>query len=197
MYSLPIPRADSLRAHPFVWLVALLSTIPFITIVSTGLENVAGWFAPQSLNDLWLSPWRILTPTFVHYTVGHVFTNIYIWWYFGAKIEERSRLELVVLFLLAALAGNIAQWYFSGPHFGGLSGVTYALLSYCWCITFFYKTNILNLDRALSILLLAFLPLSATGLFGKFSDAAHFTGLLCGAILAVGKYTLSNYTQRT
>ncbi len=194
---LPVPQLRSLRAHPFVWLIAVLSLIPLLAITAWGLSAVDDWFVPASVGELSASPWRIISPTFVHYTLLHAFTNIYLWWYFGAKLEERSRIELVLLFVLAAVVGNSAQWFWSGPNFGGLSGVVYALLSYCWCITYFYKTPILQLDKGLSIILLIFLPIAATGLLGQFANAAHGAGLCCGLLMAAGKYALTFYQPRT
>ncbi len=196
-YSLPIPQISSLRKHPLVCSVALVCCFPFLALTVWGLPAISGWFMPASAHDILQMPWRLFSPIFIHYTVFHLFSNIYIWWYFGAKIEQHSRLELLGVLLICAIAGNVAQWYFSGAEFGGLSGVTYGLLSYCWTITFLYKTNILQLDKALSIILLAFLPLSATGLFGNYSNAAHLAGLICGVLMAAVKFLLSNNSQRT
>lgn len=196
LYSLPIPKVGSLREHPFVWFVALLCCVPSVLIATQGLESVSVWFAPELSENAWRAPWRMLPPTFVHYTLLHWFTNVYLWWYFGSKVEERSRGELILVFLFSAILGNLAQWLISGPNFGGLSGVTYGLLAYCWCITYFYKTDILQLDKALSVILLILLPLAATGMFGTFSNGAHVAGLCSGAFLATVKYILNKDSQR-
>ncbi len=196
MHSLPVPGIHSLRRHVFVWLVVLLSAIPYFILITHDLEALSGWFVPRNADAVLQAPWRLLTPIFIHYTVFHLLTNVYVWWYFGSKIEERSRGELSLLLVGAAATGNAAQWFFFGPHFGGLSGVTYALLSYCWSITYLYKTRILKLDKTLSIILVVLLPLSATGLFGNFSDAAHFTGLAFGVLMAVAKYLISRTSRR-
>jgi membrane associated rhomboid family serine protease len=188
LLPLPLPTLESFRKHPFVWSVALLSVAPYMILLTAGLDALAAWFAPGELRELRSMPWRLLTPVFVHYTALHLFTNLYLWWYFGSKIEERARVELLLLFIQASLAGNLAQWLMTGSKFGGLSGVTYALLAYCWGITLLFKTSILQLDKTLSIVMLLLLPLAASGLVGNYSNAAHAVGLLCGAAMASVKY---------
>ena len=197
VYSLPWPQADSLRAHPFVWSVAVLCCVPYAILMTQNLAALSGWFVPADASALWQSPWRILTPTFVHYTLAHLLTNLYVWWYFGAKIESASRNELVVIFFVTAIVSNSAQWLVSGPLFGGLSGVTYGLLSYCWGLKYFKKNTALLLDKGLSILLLILLPVAASGVFGKFSNTAHFIGLACGFILAGSNVLYSHLNQRS
>jgi GlpG protein len=157
--------------------------------------GIGSWFIPSRFDQFLLSPWRLVTPVFVHYTVFHFFTNAYVWWYFGSKLEERSRQELIVVFFVAAVLGNVAQWAVSGPKFGGLSGVTYALLAYCWTVSYLFKTNVLNLDKALSIILLALIPITATGIAGKYSDAAHVVGLVVGGVVGAAKYWLFRYRK--
>jgi len=173
LHSLPVPGIHSLRRHVFVWLVVLLSAIPYFILITHDLEALSGWFVPRNADAVLQAPWRLLTPIFIHYTVFHLLTNVYVWWYFGSKIEERSRGELSLLLVGAAATGNAAQWFF-----------------------YLYKTRILKLDKTLSIILVVLLPLSATGLFGNFSDAAHFTGLAFGVLMAVAKYLISRTSRR-
>lgn len=51
----------------------------------------------------------------------------------GGQIEQRlGSGKLLILLLVGAALPNIAEFFASGPLFGGLSGVVYALLGYCW-----------------------------------------------------------------
>ncbi|MGO2478290.1 MAG: rhomboid family intramembrane serine protease, partial [Pseudoalteromonas sp.] len=43
-----------------------------------------------------------------------------------------GKLTLVGLFLVTAFISNWVQFLLVGPNFGGLSGVVYGLLGFCW-----------------------------------------------------------------
>jgi GlpG protein len=49
----------------------------------------------------------------------------------GGQIEQLGSGKLFILLSSSALP-NIAEFFASGPRFGGLSGVVYALLGYSW-----------------------------------------------------------------
>ena len=87
--------------------------------------------------------------------------------------------------MFAAATSNGLQWWVSGPYFGGLSGVVYALLSYLWILGRYGGHRRYRVDPVLGIILLAMLPLAGTGIFGEFANSAHIGGLVSGAALAV------------
>jgi len=77
--------------------------------------------------------WRYFTPAFIHFSVLHLVFNLLWWWYLGGQIEQRlGSGKLLILLLVGAALPNLAEFFASGPLFGGLSGVVYALLGYCW-----------------------------------------------------------------
>jgi len=179
------------KTHPSnklysVWFVLTLSCIPYLLLQQSGLDAISLWFVPETLNELFepFAPWRLWTPTFVHYTLPHLAVNLYLWYLFASKIEYESRLELHILVIVSAAIANACQWWFSGPNFGGLSGVVYALMSYLYLMhRFAGKTNY-RIDKNLALVMLALIPLSATGWLGQFSNYAHIAGLISGALLA-------------
>jgi GlpG protein len=77
--------------------------------------------------------WRLITPIFLHFSLMHIFFNL--WWLLdlGAMIEARQG-NFYLLGLVLAIAGvsNLAQYLVSGPGFGGMSGIVYGLLGYIW-----------------------------------------------------------------
>lgn len=186
MNPLPLPGFKSLRDHPLVWLIACLCLVPFVLIKVQGLASIDAWFIPSSVSGLFapFSVWRIWTPIFVHYELAHLFTNVYLWWLFASKIEERSRLELCVVVLICGAVGNIAQWGFQGPDFGGLSGVVYGLMAYLWTQGRYGGKTEYHVDKSLVVVMLVLIPVSASGLIGKYANYAHVAGLLSGACLA-------------
>jgi len=179
-------QIESLQQHYIVWLIIGLSSIPYLILQQYGLDAISQWFVPESLTELFepFSLWRLWTPTFVHYTLPHLIVNLYLWWLFASKIESESRFELISLITIAAAGANICQWSFVGPNFGGLSGVVYALMAYLYLMHRFGGKISYRIDNKLALLMLALIPLSATGLLGKLSNYAHIGGLVCGALFA-------------
>jgi len=176
----------TINDQPLVWLVILMSCIPYIILNNHNLPAIAPWFMPATLGELIqpFSIWRLWTPTFVHYTLPHLLTNLYLWWLFASKIESESRTELIIVLIISAACANLCQWWLVGPKFGGLSGVVYALMGYLWVLHRYGGKNNYHFDPVIAILMLGIIPLSATGLLGKLANYAHLGGLMCGIVLA-------------
>jgi membrane associated rhomboid family serine protease len=184
----------SINEHAVVWCVLCVSGTSYLILQRQGLHALAPWFLPTMLHELLqeLSLWRLWTPTFVHYTLAHLLTNLYLWWLFARAIESESRRDLIVIVLISAAASNALQWWLAGPNFGGLSGVLYALLSYRWLMARYGDRKHYQIDSTLGLVMLALLPLAASGIFGKFADFAHIGGLLSGAALAAAELATRN-----
>lgn len=188
MANLPSQKAllNDIKRHPLTVLALVVCGVFFILLQTYNLHALSGWFMPATHAEL-LQPshiWKLWTPMFVHYTPIHLLTNAALWWILASRIEKESSLKLLYVVLVAAAVSNYCQWYFRGPNFGGLSGVVYALLGYVWLMYRFGGKQHYRFDPILGILLLILIPVAATGYFGKFSDFAHLSGLLCGCVLA-------------
>lgn len=168
---------------PLVASVILLCLILYPVVEFKGPGALNQWFMPETMDLAQI--WRVFTPVFVHYTFLHCATNLYLWWLLGVKLELAGRWNFVLLTLAAAAVGNIGQWYVSGPNFGGLSGVVYALFGYSWVVGRFGRRPDWVPEKNLSILMLLLIPICASGYFGKFADVAHVAGLLTGLVLGV------------
>ncbi len=69
----------------------------------------------------------------MHFSLMHILFNLLWWWYLGGAVEKRiGSGKLVVITVISALLSGFVQHQFSGPWFGGLSGVVYALMGYVW-----------------------------------------------------------------
>ncbi|GGD09604.1 rhomboid family intramembrane serine protease [Halopseudomonas salina] len=139
--------------------------------------------------------WRLITPIFLHFGLMHLAFNALWYWELGRRIELRSgSLWLLGLTLLFGLVSNSVQWLFSGqPFFGGLSGVLYGLLGYCWIYQLMAPNVHFALPKGVVVLMLVWLVLCLSGLvtllgFGAIANAAHVSGLLvgCAAGLVAG-----------
>ena len=77
--------------------------------------------------------WRYFSHALMHFSLMHILFNLLWWWYLGGAVEKRiGSGKLVVITVISALLSGFVQHQFSGPWFGGLSGVVYALMGYVW-----------------------------------------------------------------
>ncbi|MDO8332720.1 MAG: rhomboid family intramembrane serine protease [Pseudomonas sp.] len=133
--------------------------------------------------------WRLLTPMLVHFGVLHLAMNAMWYWELGRRIEQQQGSWcLLLLTLLYGLVSNFAQYVFGGPSlFGGLSGVLYGLLGYCWIYQRLAPTSAYRLPPGVLVMMLVWLLLCLSGLitalgFGSIANAAHVGGLLIGCL---------------
>ena len=126
-------------------LTALLIALSVTASVMTG-ELGLGEPRPELLQLLQISAggsplhevlagqvWRLITPIFLHFNLMHLLFDMYMLYLLGSLIElRRGTLLLAVLVLTSAVASNVGQYLDTGPRFGGMSGVDYALFGYAW-----------------------------------------------------------------
>ena len=147
----------------------------------------AGWPAAKRLE---LLPeirqgeiWRLWTPVFLHFDFWHILFNA--WWMkdLGSLVEGREGTGKFLGFVaVAGLASNLSQFAWAGACFGGMSGVVYALFGYVWLRG---RTEPLYgtwMPPATTGLMLVWLVMGMMGLTGPTANAAHFSGLLVGAV---------------
>jgi GlpG protein len=139
--------------------------------------------------------WRLFTPMLVHFGILHLAMNAMWYWELGRRIEQRQgHFALLWLTLLFGLVSNVAQFVFGGSSlFGGLSGVLYGLLGYCWIYQRLAPTVDYQLPPGVLVMMLVWLLLCISGLvsamgFGSIANAAHVGGLVIGCLagLAAG-----------
>jgi len=125
--------------------------------------------------------WRLFTPIFIHGSWTHIIFNM--WWLLdlGSMIEGRqSSLQLAVLVVVIAACSNLAQYYFSGPFFMGMSGVVYGLFGYIWIRGKFDPASGLFLHPTTVTMMIIWFFLCLTHVVGNVANAAHGAGLLLG-----------------
>ena len=135
--------------------------------------------------------WRVITPIFIHFDVLHLAFNM--WWLvvLGTQVEMlRGPWRMLGLTLLFAIFGNLAQYYFSHPLFGGMSGVVYGLFGYIWMKSRYDPGSGLYLTQNTVRWMLIFFALCFTGLVGPVANTAHGVGLAVGVIVGVAPHLL-------
>ncbi|OZB03744.1 MAG: rhomboid family intramembrane serine protease, partial [Marinobacter sp. 34-60-7] len=132
--------------------------------------------------------WRLITPDFLHFSWTHIIFNAVMLWFLGSQIEWiDGRIRLAVLFLMTSLLSNGLQYAVSGPLFGGLSGVVYGILGYCWLSQqrrprFQFPPALVTF--ALVWMVIGFTPLPEMLGLGRMANEAHLGGFVAGLLVA-------------
>jgi GlpG protein len=132
--------------------------------------------------------WRWLTPDFLHFSWSHILFNSVMLWFLGSQVEWfDGRTRLIVLFIFTSLIANSLQYAISGPLFGGLSGVVYGILGYCWLSQ--QRMPRFQFPSALVVvslvwMLIGFTPIPIWLGIGSMANEAHLGGFVSGLLVA-------------
>jgi GlpG protein len=127
--------------------------------------------------------WRLITPIFIHFDILHILFNMLWLRDLGSMIEGRKGSGFFTLLVIGvALASNLAQYFFAGPIFGGMSGVVYGLLGYVWMRAKFDPASGFFLHPTIVTIMLIWLVVCYTGWLGHVANTAHTAGLLAGGL---------------
>ena len=198
----------------FVWLIAFACLVSFYSSFGSKLNLIEPIFfnkflisfnqiqfydfqTTYLLSNEW---WRLVTPMFIHFSPTHLIFNS-LWIYIlGKEIEQLDgKIIFIFLILFTSISSNYLQYSFSGPSlFGGLSGVVYGLLGYCFVSETFLRINKFSFPPAIYIFMFVWLLIGFTGFldllgFGKIANFAHLGGLLSGILSG---YIFSMYNKK-
>lgn len=179
------------------WRLPPSGPVTLSVLVVAALVYLAMQLAPQTLFDglrffassddmLSWQQWRWFTPILLHFSIVHVVFNLLWWWQLAAVVErvESSRALLLITALTAALP-NALQWLWSGPGFGGLSGVVYGLLGYVWLSGRLRPQLGIRVPPAIMGLMVVWLAWGFVAFVGpEMANGAHLGGLVVGLALA-------------
>ena len=149
--------------------------ILFISEYRQGLEEISN-------GELW----RLFTPALIHFGIMHIAFNM-LWLYqLGSAIEQRQSIKrMATLVIIISVLSNLAQFLWSGPMFGGMSGVVYGLLAYLWVQGKYNPRAGLGLEQNIAVMMLIWFVVCWMGLVGNIANMAHTIGLVCGALLGL------------
>ena len=151
---------------------------------------------PQAIHWLFLSEysrglpeimsgqiWRLFTPIIIHFGLLHIVFNMLWLFDLGNAVEQRQGFgRLTLLILSIAAISNLAQYFWDGPIFGGMSGVVYGLLGYVWIQGKLNPNAGIGLHQQIVVMMLIWFVLCWTGLLGNIANMAHTVGLLMGIV---------------
>jgi GlpG protein len=125
--------------------------------------------------------WRLCTPMFIHFGLLHIFFNMMWLADLGSMVEGRQGTwYLAVLVLAIAAVSNLAQYFLSGPMFGGMSGVVYGLLGYIWMRGKWDPASGLYLHPTTITTMIIWFAACFTPLLPNIANGAHAAGLVMG-----------------
>lgn len=181
------PVTDFLHQAGPLTLVVIIACLAIYALDAIGLpifDELA--FHPTLAQFTDWQAWRYVTPAFIHFSVLHLVFNLLWWWYLGGAVEKRlGSGKLIVITVISALLSGYVQQKFSGPWFGGLSGVVYALMGYVWLRGERDPQSGIFLQRGLIIFALIWIVAGWFDVFGmSMANGAHIAGLAVGLAMA-------------
>lgn len=182
----PFMAAIRERAGPFTLLLMAACILVFIIMNVVGDQSVMIALAWPYDPSLQFDVWRYFTHALMHFSVLHILFNLLWWWYLGGLVEKRlGSGKLIVITIISALLSGYVQHKFSGPWFGGLSGVVYALMGYVWLRGERDPESGIYLQRGLITFAVVWLIAGWFDLFGmSIANGAHVAGLAVGLAMA-------------
>lgn len=207
--SMKTAGRGSWRRAPVTMTLICLSVLGFALVYLTDLSAMvrALTYRPIGVRggelvflDIGVEYWRLVTPAFLHFSWLHIAFNSLWLWELGTRAEQVvGRFNMFMLFLVIAVVSNASQDWFGGPGlFGGMSGVVYGMLGFTWVAPMLQPRWQMQPSHALVAFMVGWLLLCASGIveqlgMGAIANAAHFGGLVCGAVLGTIFGALSRF----
>lgn len=128
--------------------------------------------------------WRLVTPMFVHMDVLHIVFNMMWLWQFGVFLETRfGSWKFLGLVMVISAVANIAQAWFVGTSFGGMSGVNYGFFGFLLLRSRLHPDPSFVIRKEIVVWMLLWLVVCMTGRMGPVANHAHVGGFLCGGVI--------------
>jgi membrane associated rhomboid family serine protease len=183
-----------------IFLVMLAKGVHFLSPTPESLVRWGADFGPLTISGQW---WRLLTATFLHAGIIHLFFNMYVLWDIGSLVERLvGNGEFLVLYLLSGIAGSLlsSAWHPAIVSVGA-SGAVFGLFGVMLAFLLRHRSSIPgDVLKKLRNSTLAFLGYNVLfGLRPGIDMAAHFGGLFAGFAcgwFAVQPLTLEGLQRR-
>ncbi len=129
--------------------------------------------------------WRLFTPMFLHFGILHLAFNMMWLLRFGTILEIRFRpMKFLGLVLAVAAISCIAQGFWKGTNFGGMSGVNYGLFGFIWLRSKLHPAPEFEMDsQTVAFLVLWMVVCCFSDALGPVANAAHLAGFFGGALI--------------
>lgn len=198
---------------------AVARALQFVSVDGPSDELVSAYYESRDNISVRLASiykgelWRTVTPIFYHYGPFHIVFNMMWLVYFGRMIENRyGTVTMAMIVIFSAIFSNMLQSCVpmdvggSAPrlmndllitHFGGMSGVNYALFGFIWFRMLYDPNSRLQLSQTTIFIMIAYLfycMLSpqigglmngGDGVQSSVANWAHGGGMVMGLLLGL------------
>lgn len=193
-YEKRLRTADDIWVSTSVGPITL--TLIILSVIATLVANVestapmAGWLM-ISQYPFGVLPevqhgqiWRLITPIFLHSGIMHIFFNMWMLRDLGTLVERRrGPMIFIALVVTIAIGSNLGQYFYSGPGFGGMSGVLFGLLGYAWVRGQCDPDSGLQLSPMTIAMMLVWFFLCLMNVIPGVANACHAVGLIMGMLI--------------
>lgn len=178
----------SLRPTPMVKRLLIANTVVFAIALLLPSALVLDWLAFQPTRMVF-RPWAPLTYMFVHGSLGHLFFNMLMLFFFGPPLEGRwGEREFLKFYVICGLGGAALSFLFLPVSIVGASGALYGVMiafALNWPKAPIYVFGIFPVEARYLVGFMALVALlsatdSATG--SNVAHLAHLGGLITGWI---------------
>jgi GlpG protein len=189
---------ERIRTPDRIWVSSSIGPVTVTLLVVSTVVTLLNMMNPPSPIIGWLSisqrfgiltevrhgeVWRLITPIFIHYNLMHIVFNMLVLRDMGTLIESRQGVKVLLLLVLTiGIGSNVGQYFYSGPFFGGMSGVLYGLLGYIWLRGQCDPASGLHLAPMTLAMMLIWFFLCLLNVIPGAANACHVVGLIMGMI---------------
>ena len=125
--------------------------------------------------------WRLITPIFVHFGLLHLVFNLMWLRNLGGFFQNRFGFTHLAAFVfISGALSNYGQLLWSGPMFGGMSGVNYALFGFLWMRGRFDRFAAWSLNPSLIQTMMLWFGACLIGIIPNVANFSHGVGLVVG-----------------
>lgn len=170
-----------------IFILMVFSGLGFISFKARDLLSWGANYGPSTTNGEW---WRLITNTFLHGGLMHLFANMFGLLFVGIFLEPRlGKLKYAIIYLTTGILASAASlWWHDATVSVGASGAIFGLYGVflALLLTKVYPKDFSKAFLTSTLIFVGFNLLM--GLTGGIDNAAHIGGLLSGFIIGLLLY---------
>jgi rhomboid protease GluP len=170
-----------------IFILMVFSGLGFISFKASDLLSWGANFKPSTTNGEW---WRLLTNTFLHGGLMHLFANMYGLLFVGIFLEPRlGKIKYAIIYITTGVLASVASlWWHDATVSVGASGAIFGLYGVflALLITKVYPKDFSKAFLTSTLIFIGFNLLM--GFTGGIDNAAHIGGLISGFVIGLVLY---------
>lgn len=177
--------------------ILLINVLLFILVELTGTSmdagNIVKWGGAYTPLILQGEVYRLLTSMFLHFGIQHLGNNMLVLFFVGDCLERNiGKIRYLLIYLLGGLGANLISFWLEVQKqeavvSAGASGAVFAVIGALLIVVIRNRGRLENFTTY-QLVMLAALSLYHGIVSTGVDNAAHFGGLVCGAVLGLLLY---------